>query len=125
MDLRRFVPLALAMLAACSAQSSKSTEADKPTDPLAAHAESARSILAERYGVGIDEVEIITTERITWPNGAMGCPRKGVMYTQQLIEGYRVILRHGGRDHHYHGKTGGDPFYCAKPQQTSGWIMDR
>lgn len=76
--------------------------------------------------LGNDAVITATSvETITWPNGAMGCPKGGMNYTQALTKGYRVVLETNGRQYFYHGRKGGEPFYCAKPSGGNSWIMDR
>lgn len=87
--------------------------------------DTAREILARRFDIGLETIRVVTAERVTWPNGAAGCPRKGAMYTQALVVGYRVVLAVDGREYHYHGRAGADPFYCAVPGPRSGWIQDR
>lgn len=60
-----------------------------------------RAHLADRLSVPADELETVRAEAAEWPNGAMGCPQPGVHYTQALVSGYRIVLRHGGRDYDY------------------------
>ena len=70
---------------------------------------------AERADVDPDAVEVVTQERVTWPDSALGCPQDGQFYTQALVEGYRLVLEAGGQTLHYHGETDGAPQYCAEP----------
>ena len=94
-------------------------------DDLQARAENAVGLLANRLQVPEADVEISSLERVTWPDGSAGCPRPGVSYTQALVDGYRVVLTNGGREYHFHGLIGRDPFYCARPGPKSNWIQDR
>ncbi len=89
------------------------------------HAATARQLLAERFGVPLDSIRVSQAEHVTWPNGAAGCPRQGMAYTQAMIPGYRIVLTRANRDYHYHGREGAAPFYCARPGPKSGWIQDR
>mgnify|MGYP006921665931 CR=1 FL=1 len=51
--------------------------------------------LASR-GVEGDPV-LVSSEAVTWPDSALGCPSPGVMYTQALVDGLRVVVEAGGR----------------------------
>lgn len=71
---------------------------------------------AEAAGVDTDAVEVVTAEEVTWPDGALGCPEGDGMYTQALVEGYRIVVEIDGTEHHYHGGAGQAPFRCDDPQ---------
>lgn len=72
---------------------------------------------AERTGLDEDDIELDELSMVTWSDGAIGCPQPDVMYTQALVEGYRIVLDAGGTRLHYHGASGEDPFLCEDPQQ--------
>jgi hypothetical protein len=76
----------------------------------------ARADLARRIGVAQDDIEVVSVREVTWPDGAIGCPQPGMAYTQALVDGSQIILRHGGRDYHYHAGGARGPFYCANPR---------
>lgn len=77
--------------------------------------QQAMSDLAEQLGVPVDEVELIEAEAVVWPDGSLGCPQPGMMYTQVLQDGLRIVLRVAGQEYHYHsGETRG-PFLCENP----------
>ena len=67
--------------------------------------------------VGLDEVTVVTAEEVDWSDGAIGCPEPGMMYTQAIVPGYRVVLDIDGEDHHFHAAEGGEFFYCEDPQE--------
>lgn len=93
---------------------------DGGEDPTADSSDSREITLAtadaaERAGVDEEDVSFVTIEMVTWPDGALGCPEPDQMYTQALVEGYRIVLEADGTQYVYHGALGGDPFYCADP----------
>ena len=45
----------------------------------------------------------------------MGCPKPGELYTQALIEGYWIVLRHAGTDHDYRVAGRGWFIRCENP----------
>lgn len=71
---------------------------------------------AAEEGVDTGEVTVVTAEEVTWPDGALGCPEDDGMYTQALVEGYRVVVEVDGRELHYHGQSGQPPARCEDPQ---------
>lgn len=101
------------------------TSAPTPTDsggttvtPSAAQpavVEAAIDDLASRLGVPRASISVVSHEETEWNDGSLGCPQPGMSYTQALVPGYRIVLRHAGTDYAYHGRTGGAPFYCANP----------
>ena len=71
--------------------------------------------LAGRLDVQSDDIKVIVEKNVTWRDGSLGCPRKGMMYTQALVEGALIVLRVDGRDYQYHSGQGRAPFYCENP----------
>lgn len=88
-----------------------------PTSPPTEMAEvtQAKQDLAKRLSGSPDQIELVNFTPVTWPDGSLGCPEPGMMYTQMLVEGYRIQLRSGGRVYEYHGGGTRVPFLCAKP----------
>lgn len=70
----------------------------------------------QRTGVTQDEVELMTAEAVTWSDGSLGCPEPGMMYTQALVAGYRVVVRAAGETLTYHAGQDGDARYCEHPR---------
>ena len=69
----------------------------------------------ERTDVAAGDIEVVEFALVTWPDGAIGCPEPGVVYTQALVDGYRIVLDADGTQLTYHGATGADPFLCQSP----------
>jgi hypothetical protein len=86
---------------------------------LDAAVEAAVADLAASAGVDPSQVEVRIAERVTWSDGALGCPEPGMMYTQALVPGYRVVLTVDGTDVAYHGAEGAAPARCDDPQPPS------
>ncbi|MGE5262940.1 MAG: hypothetical protein ACM3S0_06130 [Acidobacteriota bacterium] len=88
-----------------------------PTSPPTEMAQvtQAKQDLSKRLSVSADQIELVTFTPVTWPDGSLGCPEPGMMYTQVLVEGYRIQLRSGGQVYEYHGGGTRAPFLCAKP----------
>lgn len=70
---------------------------------------------AGRAGVEASEVTVVSAESMTWPNGALGCPQPGSMYTQAITPGYRVVVEAGGVRYDYRSTQQGDVRWCQDP----------
>ena len=68
------------------------------------------AIAADAAGVtGVDpaKVVVVSVKPVTWMDGSLGCPKPGVMYTQSVVPGFRVIVRAGERTLDYRiGRAG-------------------
>ena len=51
----------------------------------------------QRSGVGPDQVRVVQSEAVTWPDGSMGCPAPDRMYTQALVPGSRLEVEAPGQ----------------------------
>lgn len=102
-----------------SEPSGEATESDPDSDQeesVTPQQEQAIADLAERLEVGEGEIEVVSVEDVTWPDGSLGCPEPGKMYTQAMVDGQRFVLAHDGTEYAYH--SGGDraPFHCEDPE---------
>ncbi|MGH3649360.1 MAG: hypothetical protein ACRDU9_01525 [Acidimicrobiia bacterium] len=77
--------------------------------------------LARRLGVGPDEIEVLKVEAVTWPDGSLGCPEPGKIYTQALVDGHRIVLQHDERVYLYHSGQGDEPFLCPSAEKDGGY----
>jgi hypothetical protein len=91
----------------------------KPTDRVSPGlqrlVEQALADLAERLGLGAEQIEVLEAKAVVWPDGGLGCPQPGVAYTQVQVEGVLIRLRVGKRVYPYHGGGGRAPFLCEQP----------
>ena len=67
---------------------------------------------ARRTGFKRTEVEVLSAEAVTWPDGSLGCPQPGMMYTQALVPGFRIRVRAGAETLDYHAGRRGAPMFC-------------
>lgn len=92
------------------------------------HREATRAAiddLAERAGADPGEIEVVTVQDVTWRDGSIGCPEPDAMYTQALVDGYRIELEAGGDTYHYHGADGEPPFHCPDDRRQEPHAADR
>ncbi|MBO9374621.1 MAG: hypothetical protein J7459_14840 [Chloroflexus sp.] len=79
---------------------------------LKAQIDQAKQDLAQRLGVDVSTIEVVQVAAVTWPDGALGCPRPGMVYIQVLIDGLFVQLRVGDQLYNYHGDGQNPLFLC-------------
>jgi hypothetical protein len=63
-------------------------------------------------GVLATEIVVLRDQAVTWPDGSLGCPEPGVMYTQALVPGYWVALDADGEMLDYRLGEGGAFVRC-------------
>jgi hypothetical protein len=135
------VPLLAACAAGTGAPSERAVPSAEPagpsegTDPTgtdggdglpAGMLDEVLALAEEETGVDRSEIEVVLAEAVTWSDGSIGCPEDGMMYTQALVPGYRVILDVAGEETAFHAPQSGDFFACADPQEpTEGGAQDR
>jgi hypothetical protein len=70
---------------------------------------------AARAGVDVDGVAVVSTEFRDWPDSALGCPVPGMMYTQVITPGYRIVVEAGGQQYDYRMNRRGSFRLCENP----------
>ena len=72
-----------------------------------------RDDLARRALVKPESITIVSATEQQWPDGALGCPKPGEVYTQMIVPGYRVVLEAAGEKYAYHSDRRGNFIVCA------------
>jgi hypothetical protein len=76
--------------------------------------DTARADLAQRLSVDVAQVSLVGAWEVTWPDGSLGCPKIGILYTQALVDGMRIRLRAGEQEYEYHSGGNRPPFLCEQ-----------
>lgn len=74
--------------------------------------EVALADAADRTGLARPALRVVRAEYVTWRDGSLGCPEKGMVYTDALVPGYRIEIRAGDRVLDYHASAGGHLILC-------------
>ncbi len=76
---------------------------------------SAMQALEKLTGAERSSFKLVTAEETIWPDGSLGCPQPGMVYTQATVPGYHVVLEHDGREYDY--RAGGTQYLmlCLEP----------
>lgn len=67
---------------------------------------------AERSGLEPGDLDVLTAEMVAWPDGSLGCPELGGVYTQAVVDGYQVVLDADGTQLDYRVGEGGGFRLC-------------
>ncbi len=83
-------------------------------EALQPYIDLALTDLSSRLGVSEVQITVSSAVLVTWPDGAIGCPKKGMSYTQALVDGSVIELSTGGRVYRYHSGDSTRPFLCEQ-----------
>ena len=66
-----------------------------------------------RSGATIDEMSVVLAEVVQWNDGSLGCPEPGAIYTQAIVDGFRIVVESSDEEFDY--RTSGTDFFivCA------------
>ena len=73
------------------------------------------SALEQLTGAERSNFAVRTAREMVWPNGALGCPQPGMVYTQATIRGYWIVLEHEGRRYDYRTGKARYLMLCLEP----------
>jgi hypothetical protein len=108
-------PLSVTPLPPESSPGSFPGTAMDPSSPLVT---DAVADLAGQLDLSPDDVTVVAAREVTWPDGSLGCPEPGMMYTQALVDGTLVVLEADGQRYEYHGGT--PLVLCENPKPPVG-----
>jgi hypothetical protein len=100
--------------AAADAPSLASTEAES----LRKQVDAALADAAGRTGGEMTSLSVVSAEAVVWPDGSLGCPVPGVVYTMAPVAGYRIRIQSGDRLLVYHAGRRGNPVPCPAGRST-------
>lgn len=86
------------------------------TDPIAA----ATDDLSIRLEVDPASISVVETREEQWPDGSLGCPQEGELYTQALVDGTQIFLSVGDRLYDYRADSDGNVKLCPSEEKDGG-----
>jgi hypothetical protein len=88
------------------------TESTQPQGTPVATAEVPQTVrravvadAAKRFNVAVSAVVVVRAEQVTWGDGSLGCPERGMYYTQNLVPGYVIVAKTDAGELVYHTDT--------------------
>ena len=71
-------------------------------------AESAAiAALSEKINLPAEQIKFVSSESVDWPNGCLGVQKIGVMCTQAIVPGYKIVLQANGSLYEFHTNKDG------------------
>jgi hypothetical protein len=74
---------------------------------------ASKSDLSERFGINIEEINIIYIKAVTWSDTSLGCPQEDMEYAQVITEGYQILLEAIDNVYEYHTDSHDNVILCA------------
>jgi hypothetical protein len=112
LSLRRSVLATLLLLTGvCACAATPVQDAAAPSVP-GAPVQAALDDAARVTGQAAARIKVTLVERVTWRDGALGCPEPDLLYPQMLMPGYRIRLEAGGKALDYHADQRGTVLLC-------------
>lgn len=103
------------------------TEPPLPTDPIPSHIPvdippaqmKAVEALAQALGVDPGQIQIVSSEAVDWPDGCLGAARPGMMCTQAIVPGWRIVMEVDGLQYEY--RTSQDASQIVSATKIISW----
>ncbi len=73
----------------------------------------AISTLAKNLGITPDKIKLVSTEAVNWPDSCLGVQTEGIMCSQIVTRGFKVILEANGKKVEYHTNQDGSEIVPA------------
>jgi len=71
-------------------------------------AESAAiTALSDKISMPAEQIKFVSAEAVNWPNGCMGVQKIGVMCTQAIVPGYKIVLQANSSLYEFHTNKDG------------------
>ena len=62
----------------------------------------AKKDLSDRLKIPVADIALVKEEPVDWPDTSLGYPEEGMMYTQVITPGFKIILKSGDKLYEYH-----------------------
>jgi hypothetical protein len=70
------------------------------------------------------EITVISTEAVEWPNGCLGVQKIGVMCTQAIVPGYKIVLQANGALYEFHTNKDGKQIVQVREVVATGIVEE-
>jgi len=91
---------------------------------LDAAREAAIASLSATLDLPPDQIKVISSQAVIWPNGCMGVQRMGVMCTNNQVPGFVIVLGVNDKQYEYHTNQDGSLIVPAGEVQASGLALE-
>jgi hypothetical protein len=84
------------------------------TPPVEKIVALSKKDLASRLGIEVDEISLVKTVEMVWPNTALGCPRPEKVYPTGRVPGFQIWLEVEGKEYVYNTDFNGTVILCPE-----------
>ncbi len=71
------------------------------------------ALLSTEINKPADSLTLQNKEEMEWPNGALGCAKPGMMYTEMIVPGYKLTYTDGSQTYTVHtNQMGNQAVWC-------------
>jgi hypothetical protein len=91
----------------------EASELPSNTPPVEKFVSLSKKDLAQRLQIDVNEIALVKTAEMVWPNAALGCPAPGKVYTKGRVPGFQVWLESGGIKYIYNTDLSGRIILCV------------
>jgi hypothetical protein len=74
--------------------------------------EAVQAEAARLASLPVEQLSLVRADEITWPDGSLGCPKPGEMYTQSLVHGFWIVFDSGSETYDFRAASDGSFFRC-------------
>lgn len=96
-------------------QPTSNGSSDFSSSPIQKFIDLARNDLGKTLAIPADQISVLDTREIIWPNDALGCPAPGKTYSQGKVPGYQINLEANNQQYEYHTDLNGKVLLCVVP----------
>jgi len=68
---------------------------------------AAISQLSKNLGIPVAQIKLVSTEAVEWPDSCLGVSVEGIMCSQIVTSGFRIVLEANGKQVEYHTNQDG------------------
>jgi hypothetical protein len=129
--------LMISILAACAPQAQSTEEPvddsypndsypndSYPNEGFTPAQQAAIAALSKILNLPPGQITLISTEAVNWPDGCLGVQRAGVMCTQAIVPGYKIILEANGTQYEVHTDEDGSSVVVVPNTASAGSLEE-
>ena len=86
--------------------------------------QAAITVLSQSLNLPAEQISMISTEAVDWRDGCMGIQKIGMMCTQAIVPGYKIILEANGKQYEFHTNKNGSQVAQVGETAASGKVEE-
>jgi len=85
---------------------------------------AALTYLSRTLNLSADQITLISTEAVMWPDGCLGVQRMGMMCTEAVVDGFKMIFEADGKEYEVHTNETGSSVVLASGMEENHLVED-